>query len=112
MSRVYDFGLGGQIPDSSTKFVLYPNKGSKATLIGKGQFAPATLLGKAFFLPCAAFVRCFYAKPAARSHWPPPHLGQAKDHVDRHIIWYSCSQLDCGASGYSPEKAHCGQASP
>jgi hypothetical protein len=25
MSRVYDFGLGGQIPDSSTKFLLYPN---------------------------------------------------------------------------------------
>ncbi len=39
MSRVYDFGLGGQIPDSSTKFqiskfLLSPDKGSKATLIG------------------------------------------------------------------------------
>ena len=25
MSRVYDFGLGGQIPDSSTNFMLHPN---------------------------------------------------------------------------------------
>jgi hypothetical protein len=25
MSRVYDFGLGGQFPDSSTKFLLHPN---------------------------------------------------------------------------------------
>jgi hypothetical protein len=25
MSRVYDFGLGGQFPDSSTKFLLSPN---------------------------------------------------------------------------------------
>jgi len=34
MSRVYDFGLGGQIPDSSTKILLSPNKELKVSLFG------------------------------------------------------------------------------
>ena len=37
MSRVCDFGLGGQFPDSSTKILLSPKKGSNPTLIGRGH---------------------------------------------------------------------------
>ena len=36
MSRVYDFGLGGQFPDSSTKILLYPNG---ALLYPNGSFS-------------------------------------------------------------------------
>src|SRR5664279_5491422 len=38
MSRVYDFGLGGQFPDSSTKFLLYPNNPIFCRIIGIACF--------------------------------------------------------------------------
>ena len=38
MSRVYDFGLGGQFPDSSTKFLLYPNNPIICRIIGIASF--------------------------------------------------------------------------
>ncbi len=46
MSWVYDFGLGGQFPDSSTNFLLSPKKWLKATLLGKAQSGFTTFLGR------------------------------------------------------------------
>jgi hypothetical protein len=34
MSWVYDFGLGGQFPDSSTKLLLYPNNPVLGWIVG------------------------------------------------------------------------------